>query len=86
MRKESDLKVIAEIADRSVAEDIQMILEESGIYSILDSDNPASSMINVYSGLNPFENISLRVNRNDFDKAAEVLGNTQYHDLVPKGK
>ena len=77
----NDLKVLLEIGDRIVSEDIQRLLEESGIYSILESDNPASSVINIYSGLDANENITIRVNRNDFPEAIKVLCNSQYKDL-----
>ena len=78
----NDLRILLEISDRIVAEDIQSILEESGIYSILDSDHPASSVISIYSGLNTIENITLRVNNDDFQKSIEVLSMTQYKDLL----
>ncbi len=79
---ESDLKILLEIDDRVIAENIQRILEESSIYSIIYSDNPASSILNIFSGLNANENIILRVNNNDFPKAIEVLSKTQYKNLL----
>jgi hypothetical protein len=79
---ENDLKILLETDDRVIAEDIQRILEESGIYSILNSDNAASSILSIYSGLNAGENIILRVNNNDFPKALEVLSRSQYKNLL----
>jgi len=79
---ENDLKVLLEIGDKVVAEDIQRILEESNIYSILDSDNPASSVLNIYSGLNAIENLAIRVNNNDYLKAIEAIRKSHYKDLL----
>jgi len=73
---------IVEIGDKVVAEDIQRILEESNIYSILDSDNPASSVLNIYSGLNAIENLAIRVNNNDYLKAIEAIRKSHYKDLL----
>ena len=47
---ESDLITLVEIEDKFIAEDIQQLLEDYQIYSVLMSDNPASSVLNVYSG------------------------------------
>ena len=77
-----DIKVLLEISDKIIAEEIQRVLEESNIYSILESDNPASSLLNVYFGPNTNENISLMVNQNDYQKAFEVISNTSYKDLL----
>ncbi len=76
------LKVLLDIGDKIIAEEIQEILEESNIFSILDSDNPASSILSIYSGINAIENITIRVNKNDYQNAVEILSKTQYKDLL----
>jgi len=40
---ESDLITLVEIEDKFIAEDIQQLLEDYQIYSVLISDNPAST-------------------------------------------
>jgi len=46
--KTNDLRVLLSTEDRIVAENIQSILEEHDIYTMLVSDNPASSVIGIY--------------------------------------
>ena len=77
----NDLKLLITIEDRVIAEDIQSILEEYDIYTILDSDNPASSVITSYSGLNAIESIDIRINVLDFQKATEILNESPYKEL-----
>ena len=79
---DKDLTSLIEIDDRIIAEDIQRVLEDSQIFSLLVSDNPASSVINVYSGLNPTENIIIQINQKDYQKAIEILKNSTYNDLL----
>lgn len=80
--KTNDLKLLLTIEDRIIAEDIQSILEEHEIYTILDSDNPASSIISLYSGLNPIESISIKINVQDFQRAIEILAESPYKELI----
>ena len=80
--KENDLKLLLSIEDRIIAEDIQAILEESEIYTMLVSDNPASSVLSAYSGLNPMECISIQINKDDFQRAIEILTDSPYNELV----
>jgi len=51
--EKNDLRLLLSIEDRVIAEDIQNMLEESEIYTMLVSDNPASSVLSSYMGLNP---------------------------------
>ena len=51
--EKNDLRLLLSIDDRVIAEDLQNILEESEIYTMLVSDNPASSVLSSYMGLNP---------------------------------
>ena len=79
---EKDFKILLEINDRMMADEIQRILVESDIYSMLESDNPASSVMNMYTGLNAIENIRLIVNQDDFQKAYSIINNSSFHDLL----
>jgi hypothetical protein len=81
--KTNDLQLLATIEDRIIAEDIQSILEEYEIYTILDSDNPASSIISTYSGLNPIESIDIKINILDYQRAIEILAESSYKELIP---
>ena len=77
-----DIKLLLVVNNRLIAEEIQGILEESNIFSSMESDNPASSLLNVYFGPNTNETIRLFVNVNDHNKALEVIGKSQYNDLL----
>jgi len=78
----NDSRILLETTDMVIAEDIKVLLEESQIYSILVSDNPSSSILNVYSGFNPTENVSIRINIQDYQQAVEVIKNSVYKDLL----
>lgn len=78
----NDSTTLLETVDMVIAEDIKDLLEGSQIYSILVSDNPASSVLNVYSGFTPTENVSIRVNIKDYQQAVELIKNSVYKDLL----
>ncbi len=80
--KKEDSKLLLTIDDRIIIEEIQRILEDSNIYSVVVSDNPASSAINSIMGSSPLENLDLIVNIEDYDKAVEILSKSQYEDLI----
>ena len=80
--KKDDLRILLSIEDRFIAEDIQRFLEESGIYTMLLSDNPASSVLGSYTGLNPSENIDIQINTEDYRQAIEILTDSPYKELV----
>ena len=80
--EKNDLRILLSIDDRFIAEDIQRFLEESGIYTMLVSDNPASSVLGSYTGLNPTENIDIQINIDDYKRAVEILKDSQYNELV----
>ncbi len=71
--KTNDLKVLLSTEDRIVAEDIQSILEEHDIYTMLVSDNPASSVIGIYMGSSAMEMIDIQINEEDYQRAIEIL-------------
>lgn len=70
------------IDDRILAEDIQRLLDDSGIYTLLASDNPASSVMTAYTGLNTSERIEIQINKLDYQQAIKILHNSPYKDLV----
>ncbi len=79
---ESKIITLLQIDDMVVAEDIQRILEESQIYTLLLSDNPAASAFNAYSGIRPMENITIQINKADYPKAIEILNGCGYDELL----
>ena len=78
----NDLRLLLSIEDRVIAEDIQNMLEESEIYTMLVSDNPASSIMTTYTGFNPTESIGIQINKNDYQRAIEILIDSPYKELV----
>ena len=80
--EKNDLKLLLSIEDRIIAEDIQNILEESEIYTMLVSDNPASSILTTYTGLNQIERIDIQINKNDYQRAIEIIIDSPYKELL----
>ena len=80
--EKNDLRILLSIEDRVIAEDIQNMLEESEIYTMLVSDNPASSILTTYSGMNPVECIDIQLNKNDYQRAVEILIDSSYNELL----
>jgi hypothetical protein len=80
--EKNDLRLLLSIEDRVLAEDIQSLLEESDIYTMLVSDNPASSALSSYMGSNPTENIDIQINIDDYQRAVEILTDSPYKELV----
>jgi len=71
--KTNDLRVLLSTEDRIVAENIQSILEEHDIYTMLVSDNPASTVIGIYMGSSAMEMIDIQINEEDYQRAVEIL-------------
>ena len=71
--EKNDLRILMSVEDRVIAEDIQNILEESEIYTMLVSDNPASSILITYTGFNPGESIAIQINKNDYELTQQFL-------------
>lgn len=80
--EKNDLRLLVSIEDRVIAEDIKSVLEEFEIYTILVSDNPASSYISTYFGYSPAEGIDIQINKNDYQRAIEILNDSPYKELV----
>jgi len=71
--KTNELRGLLSTEDRVIAEDIQSILEEHDIYTMLVSDNPASSVIGIYMGSSAMETIDIQINNEDYQRAIEIL-------------
>jgi hypothetical protein len=71
--KTNELRVLLSTEDRVIAEDVQSILEEHDIYTMLVSDNPASSVIGIYMGSSAMETIDIQINNEDYQRAVEIL-------------
>lgn len=80
--KKEESKLLLTIDDRIIIEEIQRILEDSNIFSVVLSDNPASSAMSSFMGSSPLENLDLIVNIEDYDKAVEIVSKSQYEDLI----
>ena len=80
--EKNDLRILMSVEDRVIAEDIQNILEESEIYTMLVSDNPASLILVTYTGLNPGESIAIQINKKDYERAIEILTDSPYKELL----
>jgi len=78
----SDIKPLLAVEDKVIADEIKRILEEAGIYSLLESDNPASSFHQVYMGSAARENITLSVTLDSFEAAQKVIQEHGYQDLL----
>ena len=78
----NDLMTLLSIQDRGIAEEIKDLLEESEIYTMLVTDNPASSFLGTYFGVNPLESIDLQVNKSDYQRAIDILNDSPYKELV----
>lgn len=77
----NDTKALLKTDDRIMAEDIKSLLEKSLIYSLLRSDNPASSVMTAYVG-STYEGITIIVNTDEYIKAKEIVQNSPYGDVV----
>ena len=77
-----DLRLLLSLEDRIIAEDIQGLLEESEIYTMLVSDNPASSIMTTYTGFNAAESIGIQINTEDYQRAIDILIDSPYKELI----
>jgi hypothetical protein len=73
-----DLKLLLELDSMLYAKEVKQTLEEIGIYSTLESDNPASSLMNVYTGDTSSETVRVIVHVNDYENAKSALLGTFY--------
>jgi len=80
--EKNDLRLLFSVEDRGIAEEIKSVLEEFEIYTMLVSDNPASSYMTTYFGFNPTESFDIQINKNDYQRAIEILNESPYKELV----
>ncbi len=78
----NEIITLLQTDDMVVAEDIQWLLEESHIYTLLRSDNPAASAFSAYSGIRPMESITIQINKADHQQATEILKESPYAELL----
>jgi hypothetical protein len=78
----TDLKVLLSIGDRIIAEDIQRLLEENGIYSLLISDNAAAAAMQIFAGSISSENITIKVHIDSYENAVKLITSSQYADIL----
>ena len=81
--KKDDTKQLLETSDRPIAEEVQRFLDDNGIYTMLVSDNPASSVMNTYMGAPPSEKITMMINHADYQAAVRILSSSRYMSLLP---
>lgn len=79
---ENDTRILLKTDDRIMAEDIKSLLEESAIYTLIRSDNPASSIMGAYMGSRPAEGLSMFVNLDEYEKAREIIANSPFAEVV----
>jgi len=77
----NDLRLLFSTGDIGIAEETKCFLEESEIYTMLVSDNPASSFTSTYFGFNPTETIDIQINKIDYQRAIEILNDSPYKEL-----
>lgn len=77
-----DTRILLTTDDRVMAEDIRSLLIESDIYTLLRSDNPASTVMGFYVGVNPLEGITMMVNEDEYQKAKEIIQTSHFADVV----
>lgn len=78
----NDLRLLVSTGDRVITENIKNLLEESDIFTLLVSDNPASSYLNTYFGINPAETIDIKISNNDFQRAIEIINESPYKEFI----
>ena len=80
--EKNDLRLLFSTEDRGIAEEIKSFLEEFKIYTMLVSDNLASSYVSIIYGFNLTEGIDIQINENDYQRAIELLNDSPYKELV----
>lgn len=80
--KNKDTKELLIFGEKLIAEEVQRFLESYEIYTLLLSDNPASSVMGSFMGSGMPETIRMYVNKDDYDKAIKVLNDSPYKELL----
>ena len=80
--EEKDTRVLIKTNERFLAEEIQGFLDASGIYTMIVSDNAATSVMKAFMGSNPTESVRLVVNKNDYQKAVDLISDSPYKEVI----
>lgn len=80
--KEAEIIDFIGLSDGPIAEEIQRIMEEEGIYSLLQSNNPASSVTRAYLGSVQMDYFFIKINKDDYTKAKEIVITHGYEDFL----
>jgi hypothetical protein len=78
----TDLKQLLTVRTRALAQEIQNYLESKGIICLLESDNPASSIMNIYMGGTTIESLTIFVHASAFPKAVGFIKKSPYHGIL----
>jgi hypothetical protein len=78
----TDLKQLLTVTNRALAEEIQNYLESKTIICLLKSDNPASSVLNLYMGGATLESITIFVHSSVFAQAVGFIKESPYHEII----
>ncbi len=79
---DSDIQALVKVPDKVLAEEIKRLLEEGGIYSLLHSDDPAGSVVNVYFGSSFKGSYTIQINSNDILIARSIIDDNGYNDFL----
>jgi len=78
----TDLKQLLTVTNRAFAEEIQHYLESKSIICLLESDNPASSVLNLYMGSSAIESITIFVHTSVFAQAVDFIKKSPYKKIL----
>ena len=79
---EDEILVLLTIDNMILAQDIRRYLEDRGVHTLVESDNPASSVMNIYTGMNAIEGISIKTLASEFETACNILEKSPYSGYV----
>ena len=71
--EDKDTRILFRTDRRRKAEEVQRYLDEAKVYTLIASDNAASSALNAFLGTNPSERVQVQVNKEDYEKAVKLL-------------
>ncbi len=77
-----DIHPLLQVNDKIIAEEIKRVLENEGVYSLIVSDNPASSFLNTYMGTTAMDHMVIEVSVEDYNKAVKVVEKHGYQELL----
>lgn len=76
---DSDVKELLIVPNKQIALEVQHLLEESGIYCLLESIT-SSSLMALYFPSTVIECITVKVHRDDYSHAVEIVCNNGYEE------